>query len=53
MATYKKKWYDNKEWLTMMYVDKGARVSEIAVYAGVSSETIRKLLIEHGLKKGK
>jgi DNA-binding protein Fis len=48
---YKAKWYDNESWLKMMYIDKGAKQSEIAVYAGCSEETVRKLLIKYGLKK--
>jgi len=46
---YKAKWYDNKEWLKMMYVDKDYTMTEIGMYANVSRETVRKLLIKHGL----
>jgi DNA-binding XRE family transcriptional regulator len=47
---YKKKWYDNSQWLRMMYVEKKLTKGEIADYAGVSEETIRKLLISYGIK---
>ena len=47
---YKKKWYDNEAWLRSMYIDKEYRISEIAVYAGVTPETIRRLLIRYGIK---
>jgi len=51
--THRKPWYDNKDWLEMMYVDKKATITEIGMYAGVSRETVRKLLIKHGLYKEK
>ena len=49
---YRRKWYDNETWLRMMYIDKGLRASEIAQYAGVSAETVRKMLIKYGITKG-
>lgn len=49
---YRRKWYDNEQWLRMMYIDKRLRISEIANYAGVSDETIRKMLIKYGITKG-
>jgi Sigma-70, region 4 len=50
---YKAKWYDNKQWLEMMYVEKNFTVSEIGMYAGVSRETVRQLLIKHDLYREK
>lgn len=48
-----KKWYDNETWLRMQYIDKGLTDFEIAKQTGCSRETIRKLLIKYGIRKGK
>lgn len=50
---YKKKWYDDESWLRLSYIDKGMKVGEIAQYAGVSQETVRKLLLKYNIVKGK
>jgi len=52
-VTYKKKWYDDYQWLEMMYVKKSYTVTEIATYIGTSAETVRQLLIKYGLKGSK
>jgi DNA-directed RNA polymerase specialized sigma subunit len=51
--TYRPKWYDNKQWLEMMYVEKDHTMTEIGMYAGVSRETVRQLLIKYGLYREK
>lgn len=48
---YRRKWYDNRAWLRMMYIDEGRTVSEIAVRASVTTETMRKLLDKYELRK--
>lgn len=50
---YKKRWYDDEAWLRLSFIDKGMKVAEMAQYAGVSTETMRKLLIKYNLTKGK
>jgi len=50
---YTAKWYDNITWLRYMYIDNGKTIPEIATEAGVSDETIRKLLIKYNLMRGK
>lgn len=50
---YKPKWYDNKQFLQMLYIDKGWSMSEIASYIGISFETVRVLLAKHNITKGK
>jgi transposase len=50
---YSPKWYDNHIWLALMYVEQGLKIPEIAEKAGVSDETIRKLLIKYDLMRGK
>jgi transposase len=53
MTRYKRKWYDDFDWLHLTYVTQGMKISKIAARAHVSDETIRQLLLKHGLKKGK
>jgi hypothetical protein len=53
VMVYKTKWYDNKAWLKLYYVDKGKSIPEIATFAGISEETVRNLLIKHGLRRNK
>jgi transposase len=48
---YAPKWYDNSVWLRSSYIDKGMKIPEIAEFAGVSEETIRKLLIKYKIKR--
>lgn len=50
---YKKKWYDDQPLLKYLYIDRSLTVDEIAEKFGVSSETARKLLIKHNLKRSK
>lgn len=49
---YKKKWYDDRAWLKMCFIDKGMTVSEIAVTAGISEQTVRSMLSKYNIKKG-
>lgn len=37
----------------MMYIDKKMTMTEIGMYAGISRETVRKLLIKHELLREK
>jgi hypothetical protein len=46
---YKKKWYDDFDWLHMMYVEKKMTMTEMGMYANISRETVRQLLIKHGI----
>jgi hypothetical protein len=46
---YKAKWYDDFDWLYLMYVKKKMTMTEIGAYAGISGETVRTLLLKHGI----
>lgn len=48
---YKAKWYDSKDLLKMLYVDKQMSQDEIADYLQVSNETVRHLLSKYELRK--
>lgn len=48
--SYKSKWYDNKEFLHLLYIKQGKTVEEIAKWIGISDETVRQLLIKHKLR---
>ena len=48
---YKKKWYDNDLWLRFEYVRQGLSIEEIAKKAGVSEETVRKLLLKYEITR--
>lgn len=50
---YKKKWYDDYDWLHLQFVINKRSIPDIAASIQVSEETVRQLLLKHGLKKGK
>jgi DNA-binding transcriptional regulator LsrR (DeoR family) len=48
-----RKWYDDHGLLRELYITQKLSKVEISARLGVTEETVRLLLIKHGLEKGK